>query len=299
MSCPFDSWKEARELRCDAPPCAGMTQIRFDGRRLRTFLSARLTGLPCSSTSIRRRAATSLSPCDGGCARACRSCRCQCLSARMTLRRALPVTQTSGVATRSSPMMFGSKRTSPPRPTYAPSGMESRHRRRRCRCPGHGCRCRRRRRRRFRCHRRSRSSRARQGRPSCHRCRPYRRRRSSRRRRRRCLQVPVRVQPCRQRYPRRARATSPSLRRPRPRHRRRHRGRSSSAAHRRARRVRAMRPFGTPLAGTHERGRADGAAAELRRDLVDRAFGVAPVLVGVPEHRRRSPRRAGARRARR
>jgi len=27
-----------------------MTQIRFDGRRLRTFLSARLTGLPCSTS---------------------------------------------------------------------------------------------------------------------------------------------------------------------------------------------------------------------------------------------------------
>lgn len=31
----------------NVPPCAGMIQIRFDGRRLRTFLSARLTGLPC------------------------------------------------------------------------------------------------------------------------------------------------------------------------------------------------------------------------------------------------------------
>ncbi|GAA1956715.1 hypothetical protein GCM10009776_18620 [Microbacterium deminutum] len=29
-----------------APPCAGMTQIRFDGRSVDRFLSARLTGLP-------------------------------------------------------------------------------------------------------------------------------------------------------------------------------------------------------------------------------------------------------------
>jgi hypothetical protein len=34
------------------PPCAGMTQIRFDGRRLRTFLSARFTGLPCSPYNL-------------------------------------------------------------------------------------------------------------------------------------------------------------------------------------------------------------------------------------------------------
>ena len=31
---------------------AGMTQIRFDGRRLRAFLSVRCTGLPCSSAII-------------------------------------------------------------------------------------------------------------------------------------------------------------------------------------------------------------------------------------------------------
>ena len=30
-----------------APPCAGMIQIRFDGRSVVRFLSARLTGLPC------------------------------------------------------------------------------------------------------------------------------------------------------------------------------------------------------------------------------------------------------------
>jgi hypothetical protein len=29
-----------------SPPCAGMTQIRFDGRSVGRFLSARLTGLP-------------------------------------------------------------------------------------------------------------------------------------------------------------------------------------------------------------------------------------------------------------
>ena len=40
----FDERGTGNEMRC--PPCAGMTQIRFDGRRLRTFLSARLTGLP-------------------------------------------------------------------------------------------------------------------------------------------------------------------------------------------------------------------------------------------------------------
>jgi hypothetical protein len=31
---------------------AGMTQIRFDGRRLKAFLSVRCTGLPCSSAII-------------------------------------------------------------------------------------------------------------------------------------------------------------------------------------------------------------------------------------------------------
>jgi hypothetical protein len=30
-----------------------MTRIRFDGRRLRTFLSARLTGLPCTELNHR------------------------------------------------------------------------------------------------------------------------------------------------------------------------------------------------------------------------------------------------------
>src|SRR4029079_5339212 len=34
-----------------------------------------------------------------------------------------------------------------------------------------------------------------------------------------------------------------------------------------------------------ERRGPNGARAELRRDLVDRALGVAPVLVGVPQHR--------------
>src|SRR5262245_27656491 len=36
------------------PPCAGMIQIRFDGRSLMSFLSARHTGLPCSGTECTR-----------------------------------------------------------------------------------------------------------------------------------------------------------------------------------------------------------------------------------------------------
>src|SRR5215204_2848012 len=51
--------------------------------------------------------------------------RYQCLSERMTALSALPVTQTSGVATRSSPMMLGSNRTPLGLPTYAPRGMDT------------------------------------------------------------------------------------------------------------------------------------------------------------------------------
>jgi hypothetical protein len=33
-------------------PCAGMIQIRFDGRSQGSFLSARFTGLPCSDSTL-------------------------------------------------------------------------------------------------------------------------------------------------------------------------------------------------------------------------------------------------------
>jgi len=39
-----------------------MTRIRFDGRRLRTFLSARLTGLPCTEPNHRLSGVTPFAP---------------------------------------------------------------------------------------------------------------------------------------------------------------------------------------------------------------------------------------------
>src|SRR4029453_13037157 len=85
----FEERGTGYEMRC--PPCAGMTQIRFDGRRLRTFLSARLTGLPCSTPSIRATDCPDVTAgtLGGG----------QCFSARMTILSARPVAHTSGVAT--------------------------------------------------------------------------------------------------------------------------------------------------------------------------------------------------------
>ena len=123
-------------------------------------------------------------------------------------------------------------------------------------------------------------------RPWCRRCRPCRRRRSSRRRRRRSPRVPVRVQPC-------GNATRGCRGLPPPAARRRRRRRRRRAIASRGRSARRSPPGRTSVAGSH------GARAELRGDLVDGALGVAPLLVGVPEHRPGARRRAGARRARR
>jgi hypothetical protein len=42
-------WASFADTETDmfSPPCAGMIQIRFDGRSVDRFLSARITGLPC------------------------------------------------------------------------------------------------------------------------------------------------------------------------------------------------------------------------------------------------------------
>ena len=190
-------------MRC--PPCAGMTQIRFDGRRLRTFLSARLTGLPCSTTEYtlagvpptgsgdrRRTDERSMRPAPTGASSAGSGFRRrdQCFRARMIALSALPVTQMKRRRHEHEPDEVRFEPHLALLPTYAPSGMEipppppplpwpcsSRDPVPLLAVPASRRSCRHR--------RRTRSSRVRRGSPWCRRCRPVPRTTSSLRRPRR------------------------------------------------------------------------------------------------------------------